>query len=127
MRTIEEILKEINENGINENNLTELIDMYITKYAERRASFDIKAIPFLCKSIIEDLEQESTKPHLEEKVNSRFWFGEIDPACKDKAITNNNLPFMALGRRYYRFTNKLIQVGNTITTTHHIKIIMICN
>ena len=106
MRTIEEILKEINIYGLNESNLTELIDMYITKYAERRANFDIKAIPFLCKSIIEDLEQESTKPHLEEKLNCRFWFGEMDPAYKDTTITNNNLPFMALGTRDYRFTNK---------------------
>ncbi len=106
MRTIEEILKEINMYELNESNLTELIDMYITKYAERRANFDIKAIPFLCKSIIEDLEQESTKPHLEEKLNCRFWFGEMDPAYKDTTITNNNLPFMALGTRDYRFTNK---------------------
>ncbi len=106
MRTIEEILKEINMYELNESNLTELIDMYITKYAERRANFDIKAIPFLCKSIIEDLEQESTKPHLEEKLNCRFWFGEMDPAYKDMTITNNNLPFMALGTRDYRFTNK---------------------
>ena len=106
MRTIEEILKEINAIGLNESNLTELIDIYITKYAERRANFDIKAVPFLCKSILEDLEKERTKPYFEEQENRRFWFGEIDPAYKDKAITNNNTPFMALGSRFYRFTNK---------------------
>ena len=107
MRTIEEILKENNMYELNESNLTELIDMYITKYAERRANFDIKAIPFLCKSIIEDLEQESTKPYLEEQEKKILSFGQI-LAYQDKkiAITNNNSPFMALGRRFYRFTNK---------------------
>lgn len=107
MRTIEEILKEINMYELNESNLTELIDMYITKYAERRANFDIKAIPFLCKSIIEDLEQESTKPYFEEQEKKILSFGQI-LAYQDKniVITNNNSPFMALGRRFYRFTNK---------------------
>ena len=107
MRTIEEILKEINMYGLNESNLTELIDMYITKYAERRANFDIKAIPFLCKSIIEDLEQESTKPYFEEQEKKILSFGQI-LAYQDKniVITNNNSPFITLGRRFYRFTNK---------------------
>ena len=128
MRTIEEILKEINMYGLNESNLTELIDMYITKYAKRESTFDIKAIPFLCKSIIEDLDNHCFKPQLEEKEGD---FSYLMIGSSRKAITNKKAPFLSLVLKtepynneyntswesYYNFTqifNKDILVVDTL-------------